>query len=369
LPIGIAGFEVFMPLTVNWLQNSSYSAQLDRQFIEAVVPSEGVISPTSLKVSPQSPAALSVKIGKGGCFVKGDNSINQGMYYVDANDDENLAALSLPPSGYKRIDSVCVCVRDPDASGPAGNSANLVMIQGTQVLTSATASPPNLPDTHVRLANITLTSTTSAVTSSEIQNTRSLCGGLDHVGTIQQWAGDGSFLPNGWLVCQGQAVSRSSYPDLFEIIGTQYGPGDNTTTFNLPDLRSRLPMGAGQGAGLSSHSIGQKSGVESVTINTSQMPAHTHTANHDHGNVVTTSAGTHSHPIPSVVGVGSGTNPAGLGTFSIAGQRDYSTDPAGDHAHSVDLPEWSGNTGSSGGNASHDNMPPFSVVNFIIRVI
>jgi len=358
-----------MAITVSWLQNNGYSAQLDRQVIEAMVPAEGVASPLSFKVVPQSPAAFSVKVLKGGAFIKGDNTQNQGMYYADSNDDEALAMAALPPSGYKRIDSVCLRVRDPDASGPAGNDATLVVVQGTQAVTSGTASPPALPDTHLRLANISLTSTSSAITTSEIANTRTLCGGLDHVGTIQEWAGDGSILPTGWMLCDGSAISRTTYAELFEVCGVIHGAGDNSTTFNIPDHRGRCGIGAGAGGGLTARALGQKIGVESVALGAAEMPAHVHNMSHGHGNAVTDAQGQHTHALPSLVGVGAGTNSFGIGMFTSGGDRYFGSDPAGNHAHNVTVPAFSGNTGSVGGGGAHQNMQPSIAVNFIIRVV
>lgn len=86
----------------------------------------------------------------------------------------------------------------------------------------------------------------------------------------------GNFAPRGWMFCQGQLLSIAQYDALFALIGTIYG-GDGQTTFALPDLRSRVAIHTGQGAGLSSYVIGQAGGSESVTMTTGQLPTHTHT--------------------------------------------------------------------------------------------
>lgn len=81
----------------------------------------------------------------------------------------------------------------------------------------------------------------------------------------------------GWLLCDGSAVSRSSYAALFNEIGTRYGAGDGSTTFNLPDFRGRSPIGAGSGSGLTNRDINTKYvGEESHTQTVAEMPAHTH---------------------------------------------------------------------------------------------
>jgi microcystin-dependent protein len=84
-----------------------------------------------------------------------------------------------------------------------------------------------------------------------------------------------NFAPNGWAFCQGQTLPISQNTALFSLLGTTYG-GNGTTTFMLPDLRGRLPIGSGVGAGLSTYDLGEVGGAESVTISALQMPAHTH---------------------------------------------------------------------------------------------
>lgn len=93
-------------------------------------------------------------------------------------------------------------------------------------------------------------------------------------GTVEMYAG--SSVPTGWLECDGTAVSRSTYADLFTAIGTTWGSGDGSTTFNLPDLRGRAPIGAGTGSGLTARTLGTTGGAESHTLTTSEMPNHSH---------------------------------------------------------------------------------------------
>ena len=85
-------------------------------------------------------------------------------------------------------------------------------------------------------------------------------------------------LPDGWLECNGAAVSRTTYAVLFASIGVSFGGGDGNTTFNLPDLQGRAPIGAGAGSGLTPRTLAQKPGQESVshTLALNQIPSHTH---------------------------------------------------------------------------------------------
>ena len=96
------------------------------------------------------------------------------------------------------------------------------------------------------------------------------------LGEIRMFAGN--FAPKGWAFCQGQLLLIAQNQALFSLLGTTYG-GNGTTTFALPDLRGRVPVGFGQGPGLSNKYLGQQFGTETVTLTTAQMPAHSHTVN------------------------------------------------------------------------------------------
>ncbi|HKP45745.1 MAG TPA: tail fiber protein [Pyrinomonadaceae bacterium] len=85
-----------------------------------------------------------------------------------------------------------------------------------------------------------------------------------------------NFPPRGWAFCDGQLLSISQNTALFALLGTFYG-GNGQTTFALPDLQGRAPVHWGQGQGLTSYSIGEESGVESITLLVTEMPVHSHT--------------------------------------------------------------------------------------------
>lgn len=94
------------------------------------------------------------------------------------------------------------------------------------------------------------------------------------IGTIILFAGN--FAPRGWAFCQGQLLNIASYQALFAIIGTTYG-GNGQTTFALPDLRGRVPVGPGAGPGLAPIQQGQMAGTETHTLTVNELPAHNHT--------------------------------------------------------------------------------------------
>jgi microcystin-dependent protein len=142
-------------------------------------------------------------------------------------------------------------------------------------------------------------------------------------GTVVAYAG--SAAPTGWLVCNGAAVSRTTYAALFAAIGTAFGPGDGSTTFNLPDLRGEFVRGWDAGRGVDpSRVFGSAQG--------SQNLAHTHTASTD-------TAGAHTHTTPQgLEGTGASLQFASTGSSGVS----TVSGSAGAHSHTVTV-------GSSGG--------------------
>ena len=107
-----------------------------------------------------------------------------------------------------------------------------------------------------------------------------------YIGVI--FAHSSTYAPRDWALCQGQLQSIAENSTLFSLIGTNFG-GDGQETFALPDLRGRIPVGQGQGPGLSNYLLGQMSGTENVTVLSTQMPTHTHLLNavNSQGNTAT----------------------------------------------------------------------------------
>jgi microcystin-dependent protein len=161
----------------------------------------------------------------------------------------------------------------------------------------------------------------------------------------------GNFAPAGWAFCAGQLLSVAENDQLFKLIGNVYG-GDGVTTFALPDLRGRVPLGQGLGPGLSPYQLGQKVGAESVALTAAQMPSHGHLVNAVNG--------------PGNVNIPAGnTLLSGVGGQAASGQ--YQTPAyAPPSRNSTSL---GGNTVSSSGDGqAHPNLQPFVVFNFCIAV-
>lgn len=160
------------------------------------------------------------------------------------------------------------------------------------------------------------------------------------IGEIRMFGGN--FAPQGWAFCNGQLLPIAQYDALFALIGTTYG-GDGQTTFALPDLRGRIPIHAGQGAGLSNRTLGEISGVESVTLTVNQLPAHAHAL------LGSTDVSGQSSPAGNVLA-----QPSTIDLYRPATVPSAALSPNA--------------ITSAGGSQPHDNMGPFLCVTFIIAL-
>jgi len=171
-----------------------------------------------------------------------------------------------------------------------------------------------------------------------------------------------SNLPSGWLLCDGTLKSITTYPNLFAAIGTNFG-GDGTSTFGVPNLMDRFPIGSSVTKPIN----GVSGGSTTKAIGVANLPPHAHTMNHDHPAVNTSSGGNHDHPIAlsdatgtgATVRRGTGQSTDGEGPIKVSGT----------HLHSVDVPSYVGNTGTtvSAAGTPLDIMPPWLALAFGIK--
>ena len=150
-----------------------------------------------------------------------------------------------------------------------------------------------------------------------------------------------NFPPLGWAACQGQILAIAQNTALFSLLGIQYG-GNGTSNFALPNLQGIVPIGQGNGPGLSPRGIGQTGGVETVTLTTAQMAAHSHTAACD------TAAGDDYGP---------GTD---VWAPDAAGGNEYTAASSG-QMNAASLSQ-------VGGGAAHNNLQPYLSMNYCIAL-
>lgn len=196
-------------------------------------------------------------------------------------------------------------------------------------------------------------------------------------GLIEPFAG--TVIPAGYLLCDGSAVSRSVYATLFEAIGTTFGDGDGETTFNLPDLGGRVPLGVS-----STHLLGSTGGSETVTLTEQELPAHVHQVpQHGHADTIGAKTPAFSHSITQPAFKYNSPNKDGQGGSLSGPTASYnSTNTAtatrstnvAVSAHAAAACTISGSvsnsaafdSGTEGGSLAHNNMQPFIAMAYII---
>jgi len=202
----------------------------------------------------------------------------------------------------------------------------------------------------------------------------------------------GNTAPSGWLLCYGQAVSRTTYANLFSVIGTTFGVGDGSTTFHLPDCRGRVGAGkddmggsvAGRlttaGAGVNGAALGASGGLQTHTLTAAQMPAHNHGVTdpgHAHGVTDPTHAHSvydpgHSHQYYRVTTSNGQGSDIGTANNHLLTNTAAATTGIGIYAAATGVSVNSGATGIStqnnGSGGAHNNTQPTIVFNKIIKI-
>lgn len=202
-------------------------------------------------------------------------------------------------------------------------------------------------------------------------------------GVIEAFAG--SAAPSGYLLCQGQAVSRTTYADLYAVVGTTFGAGDGSTTFNVPNLKGRIPVGLDT-AQTEFDARGETGGAKTHTLAATEMPSHVHSVDPPS---TTTSSDSHSHTVSGTTGTtgltailasvsdgASGSNRVKAGNDStgrydqILGGSSHNhsfsaTTSSDTHTHTVNVAAF--NSASAGGGDPHNNLQPYLVLHYIIK--
>lgn len=181
-------------------------------------------------------------------------------------------------------------------------------------------------------------------TASQYNDLREDAARAAPVGSLAMWLTDSA--PDGWLLCYGQAISRSTYSELFTVLGTTFGSGDGSTTFNLPDMRGRFPLGQDDMGGSSADrvtaaaadSIGGTGGEETHTLTDAEVPSQ---------NIKFRGTGATSGANP-VIGI--------VGTGNQFETQNVSSSPTDTYTYSTE-----------GGGGAHSNMPPYFTLNYIIK--
>ena len=291
------------------------------------------------------------------------------------------------PNSVDRANKYLAFGADGSVSVTAGTSSDIVASAYAQTLlddvdaaaarttlglgslaTQATVATANIDDdavTNAKLADDAVNTdqiADDAVTAAKVADALQTL--LTPTGSLVPFAG--SSAPTGWLFCYGQAVSRTTYSALFTALGTTYGSGDGSTTFNLPDLRGRVIAGkddmggasanrlTDQTGGLNGDTLGDSGGSETHTLTEAQLPAHTHTVNS-----VTVYGGFGT-------GTGGSDNFAGLSYTSgsnfdtVSVTATTGTTGTGAQSHTASL----ANTGSG---SAHNNVQPTFILNYIIK--
>lgn len=263
-------------------------------------------------------------------------------------------------------------------------------------------------------ANVTVTGAGTLTNPYVVEASGGGGGASAPVGSIMLYGG--AVAPPGWLLANGAQVSRTTYADLFAVLGTGFGIGDGSTTFNLPNLAGRFPLGVS-----GTYPRGSVGGSPTRTLSVTNLPshvhgmshthttpAHSHTIDHTHPSATTgnesnghthtgtaAAAGVHAHTAPSFTsvqtnaGLGNGLNlrrdPDTAPTSSTGSHTHTVTvgDRSATHTHTVTVPGFSGSSGTTpagvtgdssaattaaiGGGAAFDTMPPFLALNFIVK--
>jgi microcystin-dependent protein len=407
-----------------WLQNEDYPARQDRAIADNIW-TEGILGAGSLAVAQSSPTGMSVQVAAGVGVVEGDDQAFQGKYLCREQVATTGVTIGAAPGSGQRNDLVVLRVRDPNATGPAGDDAIIQVVAGTP---SSSPVDPAVPPTALVLARVRVPAGTGVISNALIDDLRvpaqlahnvvptgsvttsqlatPVAEALAPTGSIMQYGG--TTAPSGWLLCDGTAYPSSTYPALSAVLGTAYNTSGGQSApaagnFRVPILQGRIGVGL-DSAQASFNARGNTGGANQHTLTTSEMPSHTHTqdahnhtqnahghsdSGHGHGGAVLTGDAVHGHDIrarylSSTIAhnhdASGRVSFAGLGTGWV---NDTAVTETASIAHGHGLTINASNVGVipntasnnpttatnqfTGGGSAHNNLQPYIVVNYIIK--
>lgn len=288
---------------------------------------EGVLDAAAWEVTPGAGMQVSIAADVAGAYVEGDAVAHQGLYHVAPHASAITLTADAAHGSLPRVDMVVLRAYDTTHDASGLNEARVEIIAGTPSAGATTANrvgAATVPDSALRLAEFLVPAGASSPDAGSFVSYRTWAHRDGVVGHIYP-AGQATARP-GFLLIEGQDVSRVKYAALFTEYGTTYGSGDGASTFGLPDARGRVLVHPDGGAGrlTSNNALGATGGAEEHTLTLAEMPAHQHGM------------------LSSGGGSGGSTQPA-----EVTGAVNGSTNPL---------------TTMEGGDGAHNNTQPYQVV-------
>lgn len=331
-----------------WLEQLEYSATEMRSLIAGAFPLPGCMEDGDLKVSQHGAGAMIVDVAAGSAVVAGTAEAEQGSYYFSSDAVVNVDIDPAPGAGQSRYDLIVTVIEDDDADSGGNNQGVITVVKGTAAATGSQVVP-GAPDSSLQLARVLVGPSVTEILTANITDYRTFAHDKDtKIGEIKILTG--TALPGaGWEWGDGSAVSRTGpYAAAFAAMGTAWGNGDGSTTFDKPSLRNFFLVGAG-----GTYALAASGGEATHTLTEAEMPPHSH------GGATGGQSADHAHPesplaasTASSVGlVASETNQAALSDSENTGGS------LGDHTHSIS---------ADGGGDAHNNLPPYKGVNIAV---